>query len=342
MEKKRLKRRFQAKDSPLSERKRVLLCQGIHPDAEALLEERFEVIRSPDPDEAVVRTLIEDVQGAIVRTRTTIGVETIKKASKLQVIGRTGVGVDNVDSNAATEAGILIVYTPEANTTTVAEHTIAFILFLAKQIPHMDRETRRGNFQERHACLSSDVAGKTIGLVGFGRIGRETARKASEAFDMRVLYYDPYLKDDADVSFKAERKHTLEEILRESDFVSLHLPANDNTRHLIDESKLRLMKPTAFLINTARGSIVDEEALARILGEKAIRGAALDVFEKEPPDGSNPFLALENVVVTPHCAALTGECMRRMAMDAARGVCDVLEGRTPRFVFNPEVLKKKG
>ena len=320
--------------------KKVLLGQKIHEDSIRFLKDNaVKVIISPSPDAEVVRKYIKDADGIIVRTSTKLSRETIFAANKLKVIGRTGVGVDNVDVEAASEKNIPVCNTPEANTQTVAEHTISFILALAKGLRIVDRAVREGNWKIRHDYITIDISKKTLGLVGFGKIGKATAKKCYDAFLMNIIAYDPFLPENIEVDFPFKLLDRLEEIFEQSDFVSLHMPYTKENRHLINKNLLLKMKNKAYLINTSRGGMVDEQALAKIISEGRIAGAALDVFEDEPPEKDNPLLGLKEVILSPHSAALTKESSRRMAMHAAEGVLDVLEGRRPKWVYNRDKIK---
>jgi D-3-phosphoglycerate dehydrogenase len=324
--------------------KRVLLCQDIHPHGRRVLEGKAEIVVAPDPREETARSLIPGVHGVIVRSATTLGPETIDAAGDLQVIGRTGAGVDNVDVQAATQRGIPVCHTPEANCSSVVEHTLALLLSLAKQLPAMDQAVRQGRFKARYDYRAVDLAGKTLGVVGMGRIGREVARRCLTALQMSVIAYDPYVdpqsvigkREPADAA--VEWASDLGAVFERADFVTLHVPHTPQTRHLVSADLIAKMRPTAYLVNTSRGAVVDEPALARALAQGKIAGAGLDVFETEPPHPDNPLLTLPNVILTPHSAALTQQCVARMAEHAAQGVLDVLEGRRPQYVVNPEVL----
>jgi D-3-phosphoglycerate dehydrogenase len=247
--------------------------------------------------------------------------------------------VDNVDLEAATERGILVTCVPDANTYSVVEQTLALMLALMKQLLRMDREVRRDNFDIRYKNLPSDLRGKTLGIVGLGRIGSELAKACHQCFDMRILGHDPYL--DADLRGKYQSWVTfcdLEKLFRESDIISLHVPSSSATRHIISARELAWMKPEAFIINTSRGGVLDEEALTRCLKDGRIAGAGLDVFEKEPIEANNPLKTLDNVILTPHSAALTRECVIRLALGAARAIVDVAHGRKPAGTVNPAAL----
>jgi len=320
-------------------RKKVLIVQPIHESGIKLLKKEVEVILAPDSSVEIVCKEIKGIHAAIVRTAPFTR-EIIECADKLEVIGRHGVGVDNIDIKAASERGIPVVHTPNANMVSVAEHTMGFILALAKRLVISDKATRQGNFALREEFAASDLEGKTLGIIGAGRVGSTLAKKCKAAFNMKVLAYDPYLSAEKIKKIGANLCHNLSELLRNSDFVSVHVPFTKDTRDLIGERELRLMKPTAFLINVGRGRIVDEKALAKALREEWIAGAASDVFSQEPPDPDNPLLKIENIILSPHMAALSKECVIRMATGAAQGVLDVLRGNKAKYIANLDLLKK--
>jgi D-3-phosphoglycerate dehydrogenase len=253
------------------------------------------------------------------------------------VIARHGVGVDNIDLAAATRRRVPVAYTPDANRVSVAEHVLAVMAALAKRLVEYDAATRRGAWDVRNSYGAIDLAGKTLGVVGVGRIGATVARKAAAAFDMRVVGYDPHLPPGAVTDCCAEEARSLEDLLAASDAVTLHVPLTPRTRGLIGARELALMRASAILVNTSRGGVVDEAALGDALAAGRPRGAALDVFEREPVDPRHPLFALPNVLVTPHTAALTAECAARMAAGAARAIAAVLDGGRPDDVVNPEV-----
>jgi D-3-phosphoglycerate dehydrogenase len=249
------------------------------------------------------------------------------------VIGRHGVGCDNIDVAYCTERGIYVTYAPESNANSVAEHTIGAIIALARCFLAADKATRSGQWALRNNFSAIDLEGKTLGLVGAGRIGSLVAKKACFGLDMKILAYDPNISEIKGVP-EARVVTDLDAIFSEADFVSLHLPASEKTKKLIGAKHFNLMKPSAFLINAARGEVLNEAELYTALAARRIAGAALDVFDPEPPATSNPLFALDNVLLTPHTAALTKEAMARMALHAAMGIDDVLSGRTPKWPFN--------
>ncbi len=323
-------------------KKRILLPQPIEEAAMALLKKAgCEVVLSPDAKPETVLPLMKGTHGIILRTGIKMTRELMSNTDALMVISRTGAGVDNVDLDAATEAGILVTSVPGANTRTVVEHVLSLILALVKQIPMMDREVRRDNFNIRFKNLPRDLTGKTLGLVGLGRIGSELARVCHQAFQMKILAHDPYLSRDARLAFQGWVEfRDMERLFKESDVISLHIPFSKATERLVGVRELAWMKPDAFLINTSRGGVIDEGALVRGLKERRIAGAGLDVFTHEPLEKESPLKELGNTILTPHIAALTRECVVRLAVEAVKTAVTVLEGKMPpkEVIANLEVL----
>jgi D-3-phosphoglycerate dehydrogenase len=317
-------------------RPRVLVSQPVHEAGMALLASRCDVVVAPDAAVATLRAAIGEAEGLLARTAP-ISADVIDAAPRLKVIARHGVGVDNIDVAAATRRGIPVAYTPDANRVSVAEQVLALLLALAKRLHEYDAATRRGAWEVRNGYGALDLAGKRLGVVGMGRVGATVAQKAGAGLDMRVLGYDPNLPREIIAAAGAEPVARLEDLLAAADAVTLHVPLTPATRGLLGARALASMRPTAFLINTSRGGVVDEAALHAALSTGRLRGAALDVFEAEPPPADHPLLALPNVIVTPHSAALTAECAVRMATGAARAIIDALDGRRPADVVNPEV-----
>jgi len=320
--------------------KRILLPQPIEREAMDVLEKAgCEVILSPDAKPDTVGPLMKDVQGIILRTGIKMTRELMSHGDDVRVISRTGAGYDNVDVTAATERGIIVTCLPGANTVSVAEHAVALILALMKYVPLMDREVRRDNFSIRFKNLPRDLRGKTLGLVGLGKIGSEVGRICHHAFGMRILAHDPYLGEEAKGLLKGWVEFgDLERLCRESDVISIHVPLLPSTRGLIGAGELGWMKADAFLINTSRGGIIDEPSLADCLRRRNIAGAALDVFVQEPIDKNNPLKELENIILTPHSAALTQECVVRLAVEAVQSALAVLRGEKPEGIVNPEAF----
>ncbi len=319
-------------------KKKILIVQPIHERGVQVFDDRFDVRVASDPSVATVVKEIKGVEGVVVRTAP-FPREIIEAADALKVIGRHGVGVDNIDVKAATKKGIIVVNTPTANATSVAEHTLTVIGALAKQMTVYNREMRVGQWEIRNSYRAVDLDGKTLGLVGIGRIGSLVARKAAAAFNMKVIAFDPYVAPEKAREIGIALVAASDDIFRQADVVSLHTPLTPETRGFVNAARLRLMKSTAYLVNFSRGEVLDEKALYEALKTGVIAGAAIDVFDPEPPLNDNPLFELDNIIVSPHSAALTQECVIRMATGAAEGVVDVLTGRRPQFVVNPEVIK---
>jgi len=276
--------------------------------------------------------LLKGIEGAIVSTDP-FTARVIQAADRLKVISRTGVGYDAVDVPAATKRGIIVTTTPGVNRHAVADWALALILCCARKVPENLAEVRRGAWA-RHE--GTDLAEKILGIVGLGTIGKEVAKRG-KAFGMRLLAFDlvqdPKFAEEQGIAYVP-----LEDLLRQSDFVSIHCFLNEATRHLVNAERLALMKPTAFLINTARGGIVDTEAVCHALRAKRIAGAGLDVFEGEPLRADSPLRALENVYLTPHCAGSTTDARERSGTTAADNLIRALRGERPQGIVNPEVL----
>ncbi len=314
---------------------KVVVAQKASDQVLQMLQKVAEVALVQEGNRNDLKEKLRGAAAALVGTWMKFDAELMDISPALKVISRTGAGVDNVDVAAATQRGILVLNTPTANCVSVAEHTVALLLALSKQLAFLDASVRQGNFKARRLNLPVDVEGKTLGLIGCGHIGLLVARKCRDAFRMRTLGYDPFLKAAPEGMVLLA---TMREVLQQADYVSLHLPYSPETKNLIGQKELSLMKPSAFLLNTSRGGIVNETALAEALNAGVIAGAALDVFEREPPDAGNPLLSCKNLLLTPHSAALTKECVMRVALCAAQGIVDHLSGRRPEFVYNQAML----
>ena len=280
-----------------------------------------ELVSGVKGTDAVLSILTDKITGDVMDA----GLPTLK------IIANYAVGFDNVDTEVAKQRNIMVTNTPGVLTDTVAEHTFSLLLAIAHRISEADRFSRAGNYKAwgPNLLLGSDVSGKTLGVVGLGRIGSRVAHHAVNGFGMKVLYTDPKPNPDFEKQYGAQFVEKLEDLLPQCDFVSIHVPLLDSTHHLINEEKLKLMKPGAYLINTSRGSIVDEKALANALRNKQIKGAAIDVFEFEP-EITPELKELDNVILTPHIASATEETRSAMAKLAAQSIIDVLEGRSPQ------------
>src|SRR5215470_2627177 len=277
---------------------------------------------------------IADADALIVRSATKVTAELLDKAPKLRAVGRAGVGVDNIDLEAATKRGVLVMSTPGGNAVSVAEHTLALMLSLARQVPRLDKAIHEGRW-EKSSAAGTEVRGKTLGLIGLGRIGSEVAVRA-EAFDMRVLAYDPFISETAAREMSVELV-PLDQLLAESDFVSLHTALSPATQNLIGAANIQKMKSGARIINTARGELVDEAALAEALKSGKLAGAAMDVFAEEPPKNS-PLVGLPNVIGTPHVAGSTAEAQEEVGTQVAVQVRDYLSEGIIRNAVNLPAL----
>lgn len=296
-----------------------------------LRDKGYEVIHTMDVSEDYIASIVGDIDAILSRELKSTR-KILEAAKQLKIIARFGVGIDMIDVDYATENGIWISITPLASSRSVAEHTMALILQCAKNVVSMNNEVKKGNWNYRNQLMGSDLNNKVLGLVGLGKIGREVVTFA-QAFNMKVVAYTPSLTQNK-CPDNVTAMPSLKDLLEISDFVSLHCPATPENRHLINKTTLSYMKHGAFLINTARGMLVDDMALFDSLSSGYLRGAAADVSETEPPEKSNPLLTLPNYVLTPHYAAVTEEAMDRMGMHAAYCIDDVLSGKEPRWPAN--------
>jgi phosphoglycerate dehydrogenase-like enzyme len=267
---------------------------------------------------------------AIVLFHPQIRAKSLHGVERLRLVARLGVGFDNIDIPSCTAAGVLVTVTPDAVRRPMASGAMAFLLALAHRLPERDRHVRAGGW-DRFAHVGTGLQGRTLGLIGLGNIGREIVSLAAP-FGMRVIATDPFLA----TSPAGVESVSLEDLLAQSDFVIVTCPLNDDTFHLLDDARLRLMKSTAYLVNVARGPIVDGRALADALESGRLAGAALDVFESEPALADDPLLTLDNTILAPHAIGLSDELFRLGGASVARAVLDVSQGRMPRYPVNPE------
>jgi len=319
----------------------VLLDNPIHPEALAMLEKGATPLLMFKAPLSELRQALPEAHATIVSTRFPITAHEIELGTRLQVIGRPGAGIDSVDIGAATQAGIPVVYTPDGPTESVAEHTVCFMLMLCKQMLLADKAVRSGDFQFRTRVKGTELYGRTLGIIGGGHIGSRVANVCRTAFGMKVMIYDPYISPGQARECGGELCTELGDLMANSDFVTIHTPLTSGTRGLIGAQELALMKPTAFLINTSRGPVVDEQALVEALRTGRMAGAALDVFAREPPDPDSELLQLGNVALSPHMASFTDEGRYRMGMGVVEQVLEVLRGERPRFLANPEVWDRR-
>lgn len=309
--------------------KRVLLTEKIHPAAVELLKQRFEVIQGSGVDH--VAEELAGCEGVLVRSAHVTAAD-MEKNPQLKVIAKHGMGLDSIDMDAATTRGIAVVNAPFANMNAVAEHIAMLILALSKRTVRMDKLTRQGGFAERNHYKTRELKGSTLGIIGLGKISRLLLRKMS-GFDMNVIAYDPFVEKE-EFEQLGVKMVSNQEVYQEADFVVVHTSLTPTTFHLVGKREFAMMKPTAYFINAARGAVVDEQAMIEALQDGKIAGAGLDVFEQEPPAENNPLFFMENVIVSPHNAALSDGAMLAMAMDSAQGIIDYLEGRTPKYLCN--------
>lgn len=319
---------------------KVLLYEDMDEAGKALLEEKAEILFAKSLDEASLIEETREVDGIIIRANGKVTRKMMESAPKLKVVGRHGVGVENIDLEAATEKGIWVINTPDANDLSVAEHFFGLALILSKMLKKADIALRVGKWEARYEYIGRELHGKTLGILGFGRIGKSIGQIGHKGFDMKVLYYDAVRYEETEKELKAKRV-SLEEVLSQSDYISINLPMLPATKGILGDREFALMKPSAYIINLARGPIWDEKALYTVLKEGKIAGAASDVYEVEPASQGHPLFQLENFVGTPHMAAHTEEALRRMSL-VAEDVIRVLEGKVPLHPVNPVVGLKSG
>ncbi len=294
----------------------------------------------PPPSKKVIIEKAKNVDALVTLLSDKIDAEVLEASPNLKIVAQMAVGFDNIDLQEATKRGIYVTNTPEVLTETTADFAWALLMALARRVVEADKYVRAGQWKvgwHPSMMLGRDVHGATLGIVGAGRIGYALAKRA-KGFDMKVLYYDVIPRPEMEKKLGA-KPVTLNELLKESDFVSIHVSLMKETHHLINAEKLRLMKRTSYLINNARGPIVDEKALYQALKEGIIAGAGLDVFEQEPTPIDNPLLKLDNVIVAPHISSASQETRSRMAEIAAENLVTFFEGKIPPNLVNPDVMK---
>ncbi|MGO8960384.1 MAG: phosphoglycerate dehydrogenase [Streptosporangiaceae bacterium] len=311
----------------------VLVAEELSPAGIGLLEAAFEVRYTDGADRSRLLPALGDADAVIVRSATHIDAEAIERAPRLRVIARAGVGLDNVDVDAATKAGVMVVNAPASNVVSAAEHTVALLLALARNLPQAMAALKNGQWK-RSAYTGVELQDKVVGILGLGRVGVLVAERLA-AFGMTVIAYDPYAPPARSTQLGV-RMTSLDEVLAEADFISVHLPKNADTVGLIGDRELHLVKPEMRIVNAARGGIVDEAALARALADGRVAGAALDVYSKEPCTDS-PLFGLDNVVVTPHLGASTTEAQEKAGIQVARSVRLALDGE-----FVPDAVNVQG
>jgi D-3-phosphoglycerate dehydrogenase len=310
---------------------RVLVTEKLSEAGLELLRERFQVDVREDLARGDLAAEVAPYDALVIRSATRVTAEVLDAASRLKVVARAGIGVDNVDVEAATRRGVLVVNAPQSNTISAAEHTMALLLAQARNVPQADRELHAGRW-DKERWRGVELAGQTLGLIGLGRVGTLVAARA-QGFGMRVIAFDPYVSGERAKELGVDVMPTLESLLVQADFVSIHLPGSPDTLGLIGEHQLAMCKRGARLVNTSRGGIVDEEALAKALEDGRLAGAALDVFAVEPATGS-PLFGMEQVVVTPHLGASTIEAQDKAGTTVAEMVRLALEGQFVPYAVN--------
>jgi D-3-phosphoglycerate dehydrogenase len=315
----------------------VLLYEDMAEEGKAILKEKAEIVFAQKLDESFLVERVKDIDGIVIRANGKVTRKIMESAPRLKVVGRHGVGVENIDLQAATDLGIWVVNTPDANDNSVAEHFFGLALMLSKMLKKGDIAMHEGRWQARYEYIGRELNGKTLGILGFGRIGKTIGRIGHKGFGMKILYYDAIRYEEVEKEISAV-KLSLDHVLSQSDFVSINLPMLPETKALIGAREISLMKRTAYLLNLARGPIWDEKAVEAALKEAKIAGAASDVFEVEPATQEHPLLKLENFIATPHMAAHTQEALGRMSR-VAEDIIRVLEGKEPLHPVNRPAKK---
>ena len=320
----------------------VLINKPIHADAlERLREEACALTPyQASPDE--IRAMLPPIQGFILGSGA-FGPTEMDLAENLVVLGRNGVGLDNVDLAAATERGIPVTYTPYGPTESTAEHALLLILATARRLSQLDRAVRTGDFglRDRAEAMGRELEGMALGVVGFGRIGRRLAEMCRDALHMKVHVYDPYLDPETVEAWGAVWVEDLEELAARVDVLSVHTHLSPETQQLINRDVIQAMVPGSILVNTSRGSVLQEAAVIEALEDGHLGGAGLDVFDPQPPSLDNPLLQFDQVVLTPHVASFTHEGRRRMGLTVVEDVLRVLLGEQPKYLANPEVWPRR-
>lgn len=316
-------------------RPRVLVTENIHTVGWETLKKEADAVAWPGQETQSLLDAVKDVQAILVRVAK-LTPEVIQAATHLKVIGKHGVGYDNINIPAATAHGVIVTNTPLANSTSVAEHALALLLAVARRIAESERDLVRGAMRAQKVYQGVELSGKVMGVIGLGSAGLRLARMTGNGLGMRVLGFDPYKEPWPD---GIERCRELDPLLAQADFISIHVPLTKETANLIGKDALPKMKPTAILVNTARGGIVDEVAVADAVKAGRLAGAGLDVVVDEPLKPSHALNGVPDIILTPHMAGVTEEAMMRMAQDSAEDILRVLRGERPKFPVNREVLK---
>lgn len=315
---------------------KVLVSDPISDEGISILRQvaEVDVITTLSPEELIKK--IPEYDALVVRSETKVTKEVLE-AGKLKIVGRAGVGVDNIDVDAATRCGTIVVNAPLGNMNSAAEHTIAMMMSMTRNIPQACASMRRGEWNRKH-FMGSEVKGKTLGILGLGRIGIEVAKRA-QGLEMKIIGYDPFISEERARDFNVTLR-SVDEIVQEADYITVHTPLTKETRNLIGKNQFAIMKKGARLINCARGGIINEEALSEAVKNGTVAGAALDVFVNEPPTGS-PLLALDNIITTPHLGASTEEAQVNVAVDVANEIVKALKGESVSNALNMPSIRSE-
>jgi len=321
---------------------RVLICDDLDPRAETILRDAgLEVERRIGLDEAALIACANEFDALVVRSATKVTRAVLAAAPRVKVVGRAGIGVDNVDCEAATERGVVVMNTPTGNATTTAEHAIALMTALARNVSAADRFVRDGGWKKKKKFTGSELTAKTLGVIGLGRIGKLVAERAL-GLKMKVVAFDPYLQQTGKGSpLAGVELLSLPELLPRADFLTLHVPLSDATRNLISWEELALIKPGARIVNASRGGVVDEEAVLDALADGKLAGAAFDVLKVEPPPADHPFFTRDDVILTPHLGASSTEAQERVALDIARQIAAFLLDGVAENAVNAPALSSE-
>jgi D-3-phosphoglycerate dehydrogenase / 2-oxoglutarate reductase len=299
-------------------------------------------VRTPAPGFNAPDYDLRGVHALIVAGYTHVGADVLARAPDVRVVARPGIGIDTIDVDACTAANVMVVHTPEAPSESTAEHAVALIFAVSRKLKLADLTMRTKGFSERHGLQGIELRGKTLGLVGLGRIGGRVAQMMGHGVGMRVVVFDPYTTPERAASLGVELVPTLAEVLRQADVISLHCPLTPETRGLISAEAMAAMKPGVVLVNCSRGPVINEAVLVEALRSGHIAGAGIDVFDPEPPLPDNPLFDLPNIIVTPHIASFTPDGTNAMFTGIIEEVTAVLRGQRPRWLVNPSVWPGKG
>ena len=323
--------------------KTVMVTKPMHLDALRRLEQEVEVLTTYEASHEQILALLAGVHGVVLGGAFQMGPQALDQAPILEVVGRHGVGLDNVDITAASERRIPVTYTPYGPTESTAEHALLLILATARRLAQLDRAVRGGNWQIRNRLevMGRELDGMVLGVVGFGRIGQRLAGMCRDALHMDVHVYDPYVDAGTVAAWGAEQVADPVELAGQVDVLSVHAPLTPQTRGLISRDVIRALKPGAILVNTSRGPLVDEGALVEALEDGHLGGAGIDVYDPQPPALEHPLYGFDQVVLTPHVASFTREGRRRMGLTVVEDVLRALRGERPEYLANPEVWERR-